>query len=409
MSGIKISEKKESKGYLKKFLNDTLREVMSVLNAECGSLFIFDPDHKELILDSFHNSMEMSLEGLRKKAGEGITGKVMGLKRPVLVKNINADKRFRRNGFKHYHTNSFISIPLVLSCEENLVGLINIADKADGRAFTEKDFEFAVTLCRYVCTVADYLCRFSQLNKDKEELNKEKDVLNKYASVGKLAAGVVHEINNPLDGVIRYTNILLNQVHLEDNTVTREYLLEVKKGLNRITGITKSLLEFSHVVNSKPSRAKRYVNVHKMLDESLELFCHKFSNGISIDKKYNPSIPKILDLGIQLVMLNLIKNAVDAMPEGGKLEIHTDFNDASVEIAFKDSGSGIPKDLQERIFEPFFTTKSIDKGTGLGLSICKEIMNKYEGGIQVHCPVGEGTTFKISLPGRHLENAPTSR
>jgi signal transduction histidine kinase len=405
MSGIRVSEKKEPESFLKDFLNNTLREIMTILNAECGSLFIFDPAHKELVLDSFYNSLDLRIEGLRTRIGEGVSGKVGDLKRPVLVKDIDQDIRFSRNGYKHYHTKSFISIPLLLSLEENLIGLINIADKTNGQPFNEKDFEFAVTLSKYACAVADYLCRYSQLSKDKEELNKQNAILNKYASVGKLAAGVVHEINNPLDGIIRYTNILINQIHIEDDTVTREYLLEVKNGLSRIANITKSLLEFSHVVNSFPSQIKKYVDIHKVIDESLDLVQHKINGGIQINRRYDESMPRVLDLGIQHVIINIIKNAIDAMHNGGKLEISTAVNDSTVEISLTDTGLGIPNEIQERIFEPFFTTKGIDKGTGLGLAICQEIINKYEGNIRVRSLCGAGSTFIVSIPNKYLENA----
>jgi len=368
---------------------------MAGLKAECGSLFIFDPDQKELVLDSFYNSFDPNIKGLRKRVGEGVAGKVIDLKRPILVKDIDRDERFHHNGFKHYHTNSFISIPLTLSYQENLIGLINIADKANGEPFGERDFEFAVALCKYACMVADYLCRSS----------KEKDVLSKYASVGKLAAGVVHEINNPLDGVIRYTNILLNQVHSDDNTVTREYLLEVKNGLNRIANITKSLLEFSHIVNSFPVQEKKYVDLHKLIDDSLGLMGHKVNGNIKIEKRYAAGIPKVMDLGLQHVIINLIMNALDAMPEQGQLEISTEIKDKRLKVSVRDTGVGIPEELQERIFEPFFTTKSIEKGTGLGLSICKEIIHKYDGEIKVSSTPGSGSTFIILLSERHLENA----
>jgi len=104
-------------------------------------------------------------------------------------------------------------------------------------------------------------------------------------------------------------------------------------------------------------------------------------------------------------MINLIKNALDAMPEQGQLEISTEIKDGRLRIYFKDTGVGIPEELQERIFEPFFTTKSIEKGTGLGLSICKEIVHKYDGEIKVSSAPGQGSTFIILLPERHLENA----
>lgn len=401
MKDIKIVDVNETGALLKNFLHSTLREIMSVVDADCGSLFLFDPEHKELILDSFYNSGNLHIEGLRQRIGEGISGKVAQLKVPVLVNNINTDARFNRNGFSHYRTNSFISVPLVGS--EGILGLINIADKSTGGPFSEKDLQFAVVLAKYACVIVENLLHSSKLKIEKEALHKQKSLLEKYASVGKLAAGVVHEINNPLDGIIRYTNISLEQV--ENNSIAREYLLEVKKGLNRIANTTKSLLEFSYQVNSGLSQAKKFVDLHKSIDESLDVLKEKARGPIRIDKKYMVSLPRIRDFGIQHVAINLIKNALDAMPAGGVLEISTDIKDSAVEIVFQDTGTGIQDEVIGHIFEPFFTTKTIDKGTGLGLSICNEIINKYTGSIRVQSSPGKGSKFTILIPKEHLENA----
>lgn len=383
------------------FLNSTLKEIMSVINAECGSLFLFDSGNKELVLNSFYNRGNIQLQGLRQKIGEGIAGKVAAIKIPILVKDIGADSRFRKNGFSHYRTNSFICIPLFTS--QGLLGLINLADKSSGEYFSEKDLEFTVTICRYVCLTIDSFNNYTELKQEKDTLDKQKALLEKYASVGKLAAGVVHEINNPLDGVIRYANILLQQ--LDNNSVAREYLLEAKKGLNRIANITKSLLEFSHRVNLNASSIKKYTDLHKLIDESLDVLRERINGDIQLEKRYKENLPHILDIGLSHVFINVIKNALDAMPSGGRLKISTEINDSMVEISFKDTGLGITDDIRERIFEPFFTTKSIDKGAGLGLAICNEIISKYEGRIEVQSLAGKGSKFTVLIPKRHLKNA----
>jgi signal transduction histidine kinase len=401
MSDLKISELKETDEILRSFLNNTLKEIMSVVKAECGSLFLFDSGNKELVLNSFYNSMNLHLNGLRQKIGEGISGKVVDIKQPILVKDITNDSRFRRNGYQHYRTNSFIAIPLYSS--QGLLGIINLADKSSGEPFSENDLEVAVTISRYACLTIDTFDSCAGLKNEKEALDKQKLLLEKYASVGKLAAGVVHEINNPLDGVIRYANILLAQ--MEHNSIAREYLLEVKKGLRRIANITKSLLDFSHQVNATASQIKKYVNLHELIEESLDEFSERLNGNIQVDKRYAESLPRILDLGLSHIFNNVIKNALDAMPDKGRLEIYTNINDSLVEVSFKDSGVGIPDEVKERIFEPFFTTKSIDKGTGLGLAICNEIITKYEGRIKVESLAGKGTQFTILIPKKYLENA----
>jgi signal transduction histidine kinase len=401
MNSIKICENNEMNNLLKGFLNTTLKDMMFVLNASCGSLFLFDSVHEELVLDSFHNSGSLNLQGLRKRLGEGISGKVVATKVPVLVQNIDQDARFRNNGFSHYRTKSFISIPLFTS--RGLVGLINLADKSSEESFSENDFKFAVSMSKYACLTIDSLCSSAGLKQEKETLNKQKSLLEKYASMGKLAAGIVHEINNPLDGVIRYTNILITQ--LENNSIAREYLSEVKKGLNRIANITKTLLEFSHQVNSHSPHNKKYVNVHELIDESLDVLKARLNGSIQVEKKYKEGVSRIMDFGLQYVFINIIKNAFDAMPKEGKLEISTDIKDSEIHISFRDTGPGMPSDVKTRIFEPFFTTKSIDKGAGLGLAICGEIINKYEGRIEVQSSVGQGSTFTVLIPKKFLENA----
>jgi signal transduction histidine kinase len=320
---------------------------------------------------------------------------------PVLVTNIDNDTRFRKNGYKHYQTKSFMSIPLV-GPDKRLLGLVNIADKATGEPFNEQDLKLASTITDYASLIAHNLSVSEKLKQEKEALDKQNLLLEKYASVGKLAAGVVHEINNPLDGIIRFTNILLNQI--DNHSVTREYLVEIKKGLNRIDNITKSLLQFSHQVNFNNLKNKNYVDLHSSIEETLGIFSTRVFNNIQVHKSLRTARLKILDIGLSHVFINIIKNAIDVMPGGGILDIHTEIKDSFVLISFKDSGPGVPEELKERIFEPFFTTKNMDKGAGLGLAICKEIISRYEGRIELESSPGQGSTFKVFIPIKHVEN-----
>jgi signal transduction histidine kinase len=387
-----------SQAQIKNFLKDSLLEIMSILKAECGSLFLFDVQSKELVLESFENSKKISLAGIKYRMGEGVSGKVIESNTPVLVKDINTDRRFHKNGFAHYHTNSFISVPLI--SPDGLIGLINIADKSTNDAFNEKDLEFASTLAEYACIIAYNLELSEKLRLEKEEIDRQKALLEKYATVGKLAAGVVHEVNNPLDGIIRYTNMLLAQI--DPNSVTREYLLEIKRGLSRIENITKSLLQFSHQVNSQTAK---YVHsdLQVVIEDSLGAYAGRIGENIKIDRKYNVTGAKVLDFGLSHICVNLIKNAIDAMPGGGTLEISTGVCDHKLVIMVSDSGAGMPQSVIEHIFEPFYTTKAQDKGTGLGLAICREIVNRYDGAISVESIVGKGSKFTVTIPQKFLK------
>lgn len=372
-------------------LNNAFKTAMRLTTAESGSLFIFDLASKELVLDSSSNGKNAPAKGLRRRMGEGISGKVVSMKEPVLVKNIDRDSRFQKNGFIHYRTNSFISIPLFNS-QGLLLGLINLADKASGEPFSEEDLDKAVALADFACKISEYVAEKTRIDE-------------KYSSIGRLTAGMAHEINNPLDGIMRYANILLG--HADNDTVTNEYLLEIKKGLGAIARATKSLMNYSRQIGLHETGVNNYVRLEEIIEEALALFSWRIDGGIKVVKNYKQGIARVLNFGLINVFSNLIKNALDAMPAGGSLEISTGLSDGFIEIRFMDSGIGIPPELQSRVFEPFFTTKrgSQQKGNGLGLAICREIIERYNGRIDIQSSAPSGTTFRVLIPQNFLQNA----
>lgn len=402
MTGHKISElHTETSATLKDFLNSALKDIMAVTHAECGSLFLFDSENKELVMNSFYNTKELPLKGLKHRIGEGVSGKVAGIQSPVLVKDIDTDIRFRRNGYTHYRTKSFISVPI--SNSQELLGLINLADKANGEPFSKDDLNAAVAIAKYACLSLDALHSYTELKKETDALHTQSAHLEKYASVGKLAGGIVHEVNNPLDGIIRYTNMLLNQT--DDNTTARGYLLEIKKGLERIAHITKSLLEFSHQINANASCQKRYIDIEHLIRETLDVIHDESLKNIKVINLIKHSLPKVIDFGLSHIVINIIRNAIDAMASGGALSISAQTHYAGINISFQDTGTGLSDEVKKRIFEPFFTTKSREKGSGLGLAICNEIIQKYEGTIDVKSSPGQGSTFTIFIPQKYIAHA----
>jgi len=401
VSDVKISYDQENGALLQSFLNCTLKEIMAVIHAECGSLFLFDSEHEELVLSSFYNAQKLSIRGMKKRIGEGVSGKVIDIKAPVLVKDINSDSRFKRNGFGHYRTNSFISIPIFSA--DRLLGLINLTDKSTGEPLSDNDLKIAVTISRYACLAFDSVHSYTLLRQEKENLDKQKALIEKYASVGKLATGVVHEVNNPLDGIMRYTHMLLD--HAPEKSVEKEYLLEIQKGLQRIAHTTNSLLEFSRQVNSgSVVHSKKIVKISEALDDALDCFSEHLG-GIHVVKKLGHPRDHIIDLGLHHVFLNIIKNAIEAMSGTGELLIETQETAGMFSISFQDSGVGIPDDIAGKIFDAFFTTKIVNKGTGLGLAICKEMVGRYGGKIEATSCAQSGARFTVLIPAKFLEYA----
>lgn len=229
----------------------------------------------------------------------------------------------------------------------------------------------------------------------------------KLASLGQLAASVAHEVNNPLAGILVYTSLLLRKY--EQNTIqsedTKNQLHKMKKELERTTRIIRNLLDFSR--QSDPSI--RLLDVNKVVEAALLLVKHQISlEHISLKIELKEDLPSVFaDFDqIQQVMINIILNATQAMPDGGSLTITTSIAKGTViseskkdavRIDIKDTGVGIPKENLSRLFTPFFTTKERGKGVGLGLPVVHGIIERHKGKIEVSSDLNMGTTFSIFL------------
>lgn len=217
------------------------------------------------------------------------------------------------------------------------------------------------------------------------------------ASLGKLAAGIAHEINNPLGGILVLSSLVIEDLKADDPH--RENLQEVIKQTMRCRDIVKGLLQFSRQEEGKTE----YVKVNDILNNTLSLIEKQaLFHNIEVIKNFDAELPYILGDNSQLqqVFINVILNAVQAMKEIGTLTINTthDKNNDMVVIEISDTGCGIPEEMIDRIFDPFFTTKEVGEGTGLGLSIAYGIVTKHHGRMTVKSKVGEGSTFTIKIP-----------
>jgi two-component system NtrC family sensor kinase len=229
-----------------------------------------------------------------------------------------------------------------------------------------------------------------------EKINLQQRLLTseKLASIGLLSAGVAHEINTPLTGISSYIQML--QKKLTD-THYAQLLEKVEAQTDRVARIIKNLLAFAR----NPSDTSFHqVNIKESLEEILSLIDYKLKNmNIRLELELNP-IPPIRAQGerLQQVFINIILNALDAMPQGGTLGIRLTTAGGQAIVRISDTGTGIKPEHLAHIFDPFFTTKGIGKGTGLGLSISYAIVKEHEGHIQVESEVGKGSKFTITLP-----------
>ncbi|MER3446886.1 MAG: hypothetical protein C4291_08620 [Candidatus Dadabacteria bacterium] len=217
----------------------------------------------------------------------------------------------------------------------------------------------------------------------------------KMSAVGQLAAGIAHEFNNILSGIMGYTSFAMTRESLEQ---IKGDLRIVEKASARAIEIVKKLLSFSRQRGEKFECA----SINETIEDALTLIEHSFElRGIKIVRQYGDVPPFRMNVGeIQQVILNMAINSKQAMPQGGVITITTELEGEYVKIDFSDTGIGIAKEDLSRIFDPFFTTKEggSASGTGLGLSVIYAIIKRHDGQIEVGSEVGQGTTFTVRLP-----------
>jgi signal transduction histidine kinase len=253
----------------------------------------------------------------------------------------------------------------------------------------------------------------SELAKRNEELRLLNEALfesqrqlsqsEKLAAVGQVTAAMAHQIGTPLNSISGYLQLILQDGNLQPKDQSRLKIIESQ--LDRLADSVKNLLSFTR----QPKPHLKSLEVNEVLEELIHLSEPWFlARNVKLTKHLSPNLPPILGdpTHLQTLFLNLITNALDAMPKGGVLTIRTRQRLAPpssqegrwLEIAMTDTGIGITEESKKRIFEPFFTTKKMGEGTGLGLAICEKILKEHSGRIEIESEVGKGSTFLISLP-----------
>jgi signal transduction histidine kinase len=318
---------------------------------------------------------------------EGIIDWVLAEKKTIIIPDLE-------NSISQGEERNFVIVPIVLLNQS--IGFYLIHTDRQHKKITEHDLQLLSILTNQAGVAIENHNINQKLLKANEELKISHAKMiqaAKLASVGELSGGLAHEINNPLQ-------ILLGHVQLleVDKDLPRRIEI-IKEQIERISTITKRLVNFSRVV---PEEFKSEpVNIIQSIEEILSLVDFQLKDmGIEVIKDIKFGLPAAIGnkIYLQQVFLSLLLNAKDAMPDGGKIVISVDIKDPYVVIKFSDNGVGIPAQNLAKIFSPFFTTKESKKGMGLGLSNCRWIILKHRGDIQVESEIGKGTVFTISIP-----------
>jgi two-component system NtrC family sensor kinase len=249
--------------------------------------------------------------------------------------------------------------------------------------------------------------RIARADRENEAMNQQVVESGKLATIGELAAGIAHEINNPVAIMVEEAGWMSDLLE-EEAGMTPDNKREFHRAIEQITTQGRRCKEITHKLLSfarKSDAAESDININDTIREIVDLTAQMARyNNVTIATRLAPDLPfiRFSPSELQQVILNLTNNAIDAMgKDGGTVEIVTDVKNGDenmIEIKVNDNGPGIPAQYLDRIFDPFFTTKAVGKGTGLGLSICYGIIQKMGGTIEVESHMGQGTCFLIRLP-----------
>ena len=313
-----------------------------------------------------------------------------------------------RELFRMRGVSSILAVPMREG--SRLIGYVGFPSPGAGRQWQADDLAALKTLSGILLSAIT-----RKRNEDeKERLQEQLAHSQKMEAVGKLSGGIAHDFNNMLLPIIGYSDMLLDSMEEEDPRVND--LTEIRKAADRAASLTRQLLAFSR----KQVISKSIFDLNEAITDMEKMLRRIIGEDVQLITELDEgTAPVRADIGqIEQVLMNLVINARDAMPEGGAIKLHAGNHTGPEEVKLiagkpsgdyvyievKDSGTGMDAELISRIFEPFYTTKGLD-GTGLGLAVVYGIIEQHDGGIDVQSTLGEGTTFRIYLPTATAEQA----
>jgi signal transduction histidine kinase len=399
-------------------LDSVLQRITDVactlLDAEFGALGV---------LDSLGGLLRFITSGVDESArarigappvGKGILGVLMREPRPLRLRDLTQDPR--AFGFPPHHPpmRSFLGVPIQF--KGKFIGNLYLTQKRGAEEFSKEDEKLAVTLAAQAAVAIENAGLYDELRRSYEELKQSQQLLirqEKLASLGRLAAGLAHELNNPLSSVAGFAEALQRRVaeaqpaDASGLSNFQEYLGLIQEEVERAAMIVRRLLDFARMREPtfEPVDLERVVaNAVTFVQRTARLANQRivvapFPKGVVVHADAQM---------LQQVFLNLLTNALDAIEGAGEVRIEARTRSAGaargpgpawIDVVVSDTGSGIAPEHLGKVFDPFFTTKEVGKGTGLGLAICQSIVEQHRGTIEVVSEgVGKGTAVSVTLP-----------
>jgi two-component system NtrC family sensor kinase len=382
---------------LDEVLAAAMQGVQEILQVEVGSLILVDEESGELVFRKTLSPQQSWVTGRSFQPGEGIVGHVVAKGAPRLVNDVSEDPFFvpRVDAATGLEARAILCVPLFV--RDRAVGAIEVINKPGG-AFTEADLDLLQTVAGAVAVAVENAQLYTELADFATELERSQAQLvqaEKMAAIGRMAASLAHEINNPLQAI--HNTLHLSAIAELSEAKRQGYLSMAQEEVSQLIEIVQRMLDFY-----RPSRGGIVrANVNQVLRNALTIADKQIQHSqIHVHTRLAPDLPEIPMVADQLmqVFLNIVINAVEATPMGGDLHLGTLLTEDGewILVAFRDSGPGLTPEQISHAFEPFYTTKP--EGTGLGLAISYGIVEQHGGTIEVSSQLGHGATFIVRLP-----------
>ncbi|MBN1955003.1 MAG: response regulator [Anaerolineae bacterium] len=382
----------------------TMQGIQEILHVEAGSLVLVDEESGDLVFRKTLSPEQGWITGRTLQPGEGIIGHVVTTGEPYLTNDAVDDPLFlpQVDGGRGFSPRTLLCVSLTI--RDRVIGAIALINKLAG-AFTPADLDLLQTMAGSVAVAVENAQLYSELADFANELERSQAQLvqaEKMAAIGRLAASIAHEINNPLQAI--HNSLHLAIIDRLPQEKRQQYLGMAQKEVERLIEIVQRMLDFY-----RPSRGGAVqTDVNQVLQNVLAIADKRLQHDhVRVHTRLADNLPAIPAVPDQIaqVFLNVIINAIEAMPEGGDLRVGTLLSKDGewVLIAFRDSGPGVPPEQESHIFEPFYTTKQ--SGTGLGLAVSYGIVERHGGAIEVSSQPGMGATFIVQLPVHPVRTA----
>jgi len=399
---------------LRELMDRTAERVLEIIKADRALMMLVDDQSGELLPQATRQRKGLA-HGDKVSFSKTISRRVFETGESILTSDAMTDDRFQKSESVILNRiRSSLCVPI--KTKDRILGIIHVDTLGIGTGFSQEDLELLGAMGHQIGIAVENAKLVTDLRKANIELKEQQDRLidaERLALLGKIAAGVAHEINNPVMSILGFTGMASRR--LEEGIPAPEkreecihYLKVAQEEAQRCIQIVENISQFYRRKQSDLVPT----DINGVIESALHVATFHLNQGhIQVVRDLNPHLPQIMaNRGLlQQVLLNIILNARDVMEQGGTLTVRTDVEGpAWTTIRISDTGGGIQPDEIQKIFLPLFTRKGEGKGTGLGLSISQDIIKSHKGIIQVESVLGKGTTFIIRLPTANESSTPVA-